>query len=145
MRRRLSLLALLPLAAVLTGCPFDNEQGDGMGCTREFATVRVRVVDAGGTPTVPTSATVTRASGQSLVCPASDDLYKSGCVVPIRNPPAGPIEIELVHDGIEVSRTGETIRVGAAAGALRGTAEVVVRNDGCHVAKVSGPDTLVLR
>ncbi len=143
MRRRLALFAALSFAAVLTGCPFDGVGDEGRACTAIFASVSLPVVDARAAPVVPSSATVTRADGTSLVCPTETE--QGGCVVPISGPGVGPPRIEGVNDGITVVRRGETIRVGARAGNLSGTADLVVGTDGCHVRKISGPDMLVLR
>ncbi len=144
--RHVRLLAVLPLAVVVAGCPFDNlgDSGERV-CTLELRSIHLRVVDARGEPVAPTAATVERADGTSLVCPSTGAAPASGCVEPLRMVGAVPPLVVVVDDLVEVSPAGETIRVGASAGTLSGKAEVVVRHDGCHVEKVSGPTEIVLR
>ncbi len=141
--RRLAALALVPLAVVLAGCPFDNLGGDEQKvCTREFRSLHLGVVDAAGAGVTPTAATVTRADGTSLVCTTEQ---QGACVAPLAHLSFRPGSIEVFNDGVEASRRGETIRVGVAAGARTGSAEIVVRNDGCHVEQVAGPLRIVVR
>ena len=136
-------LAPVPFAVLLAGCPFDDE---ARVCTREFATVRLPVVDAAGQPAVPTSATVTRADGRSLVCPTSDDRFRSGCVVPLDAGPYADLAlVEVVHDGIELEGGGEPLRVTATDGVRSGSAEVIVGDDGCYLRRLSGADRIILR
>lgn len=144
--RRLSRLLALPLAVVLAGCPFDNFGDDQeRACDLLLTNITLAVVDAGGAPVRPTSATVERADGTSLVCAASGNRPSTGCVDPLSQSQTERPIIVVVDDNVTVSTAVEMIRVGASAGALRGTAEIFVRRGECHVEKVSGPTEIVLR
>lgn len=138
---------LLPLAVVLAGCPLDvgGGPGDPVVCTMIFAAVTLDARDDEGAPVAADSVSVRRADGQQLVCPASAPEDASGCVRPFVVSNADRTRFAVVHDGIALSRTGETLRVTASDGRRSGRADVVVGHDGCHVEMVSGPSEIVLR
>lgn len=139
-------LVLIPVV-VLAGC--SSVTDEGVGCDDAFRTLALSVSDASGADVLPTSASVTRVNGTSLVCPSTADRYRPDCVVPIdATADSAPRPfVFIAHDAMfeTLSRRGERLRITASDGARFGTAEVVVRSGQCHVEQVSGPMQIVLR
>lgn len=144
MRRLLPLLPLV-LSACRSATPPEAGEGPGQrACTMEFRTYGTTLVDAQARPVTGARVDVRRADGTSILC-RSDDAR--GCLRPADVTGYGaPGTYTLMTDGVQVSTAGETFAAmltapdgRAAAGTFR------FSNDGCHVRKLSGPDTLRLR
>ena len=128
---------LLALAALL-GC----DSAASQICTREWVQSVVAVVDASRLPVLDATVDVQRArSGDSIVCTGEPE---AGCVAtPSYRQERG--EYLVLDDGIRVRRAGEWFTVTATRGAASATTDLRFGHDGCHIEKLAGPDTLVLR
>lgn len=121
---------LLGGALLAAGCTPD----DGLVCTTEFAMVTVYVQDALAAPvTAATVTTVLVRTGDTLPVNQSLILLAPGHYV--------------VVDDASTSRlrpTGDSLAVTIRNGPASLTAGYRVRGDGCHVGRLSGPDTLTM-
>ncbi len=104
-------------------------------CTLEFRTFAVTVMDRAGEPAENVSITVRRVSdGVELTAP--DDFLQT----------PGVYVILTDGNGDELAEDGTAIEVVGTLGDSGFTAEYVFSRDacGCHVNKISGPDTVQL-
>jgi hypothetical protein len=130
---RAGRLATAFAVMALQGCA-DGGMNDG-ACTAMFASIPVTVVDAAGQPVE--NATVTAVlvrTGETLV-PTSLMLFAAGTY-------------PLVDDGSSglIRRTGDAVQAHIANGAQSRTVDYIFSvPGGCHVSKVSGPDTVTLQ
>lgn len=144
----------LLIALLAAGCQPAAET-PGRVCTMEFRTIGLTVVDSLNAPVAEADVDVIRtATGRSIVC-TGEQQY--GCVVPGdgRGHRAasndGVLSVwgaglyEVMHDGVSVRGGGEMFRVEVGKGAARASEQLLFAHDGCHVRKLSGPDTLRLR
>lgn len=133
---------LLPLALLVAACQPAAETPERV-CTMEFRTIGVTVVDSTGAPVASAAVDVIReATGESVVC-ASEG--QEGCVQPAASSGVqGGGNFEVMTDAVPVSEAGETFRVVARHDGLEAEAPFQIGFDGCHVEKLSGPDTLRL-
>jgi hypothetical protein len=116
--------------AVLPGLACDS--GLGSVCTTEFRTVPVTVVDRADTP-------IADASVVAVLVRTSDTLSP-----PVSGPSPTGVYI-IVDDGSrhKILTAGELVRVQVERGAQAFGADYVFDvPGGCHIHKVSGPDTL---
>ena len=129
MRHRLTI-ALLPLLALAGAC-----EDEGVVCTEEFRMITPVVVDSTGAP-------VGDYSGRSVLRATGDTLHEvhEGSVGPQGFVVADDLDLDKLH------ALGGTVDVtlGRAAGDSA-TGTYVIDAKVCHVALVSGPDTLMLR
>ncbi len=132
MSKPLSLcIAALITAAGLSACNDNTAQV----CTASFATATTTVVDTTGAPVqAATVSTVLIRTGQTLP------------ITSLLDPVTGVYPI--LDDGSisQLHASGDSIRVRAVNGAA--AVEAVYHFDvpgGCHISKISGPDTLVVR
>ncbi len=135
MSLRRTRLALLPLVAVLAACSSDATGGLKV-CTTLFAMIPVVVVDAKGAPLVSIAITdsVLR-THERFAIPQSFNGWSPGTFHVFDDSFSGRIR-----------ESGDAVRVTGTNGILSFTADFVFGvPDGCHVAKVSGPDTVVVR
>jgi hypothetical protein len=122
--------AILALAATLAACDGDDA---GPACTQEFRTAAVTVVDGRGTPaTDATVRTVLVRTGEPVTVTSILDLV--------------PGSYLILDDGAVALIEGddEAFRVTAArptGNAVEATYRFAAPG-GCHIEKVSGPDTL---
>ena len=123
-------VAAMLLAAA--GCADDSMPG-GI-CTASFATITVTVGDGQSQPVTGASVTATLVrTGETLV-PTTLMLTVPGTYA-------------LVDDGSThlIRRSGDAVQARLEKGALSVTADYVFAvADGCHVNKVSGPDSVTL-
>jgi len=130
---RAPVLAALAAVAGLQACA-DGATGGG-ACTAMFASVPVTVIDGAGQPVE--AATVTAVlvrTGQTLV--------PTGLIL------TTPGTYPLVDDGSTsvIQRSGEAVQAHISKGAQSLSVDYVFAvPDGCHVSKVSGPDTVALQ
>ena len=123
------------LASMLVAIPACSADSTGGGaCTAMFAIVPVAVVDGAGQPVegAEVSAVLVR-TGQTLV-PTNLALFAPGTY-------------PLVDDGSTavLRRSGDDVTATITKGAQSMTVDYVFSvADGCHVSKVSGPDTVTL-
>jgi hypothetical protein len=125
--RNLSLLA----SVGLLGC----DQQSTEVCTAMFAVSTVTVVDAGSAPAAGATVTTTLVRTGETLTPTTLMDFVTG-VYPILDDGAIP----------RLRPSGDSIRVRAHQGAA--SAEAIYRFEipgGCHIEKISGPDTLVLQ
>lgn len=115
------------------GCADDSMPGSV--CTASFATITVIVVDGQSQPVTGASVTARLVrTGQTLV-PATLMLTVPGTYA-------------LVDDGSThlIRRSGDAVQASISKGSQSVTADYVVAvADGCHISKVSGPDTVSLK
>lgn len=131
LRRR--LFAVLPVAGILAAC---NDLSTGRICTTSFALIPVVVVDALGAPLASISITdsVLR-THERFAVPQSFNGWSAGT-------------FHVFDDSFiaKVRGSGDSVRVTGSTGTLSFGADFVFgAPDGCHVAKLSGPDTVVAR
>lgn len=129
---RRQLLRGLPLlaTAALLGC---DQQSEAV-CTALFAVATVTVVDSTAAPAAAATVTSTLIRTGETLTPTTVMDFVTG-VYPILDDGAVP----------KLQSAGDSIRVHAAQGSA--TAEAIYRftvPGGCHIERVSGPDTLVL-
>ena len=120
---------LTPVAAsiLLTAC---NESG---GCTAIFAIVQVVAVTPAGDPVL----------GLTI----RDSLVRTGHAFVVEQwlgAPPGTYQIFNDNYGRELSREVETVRVTGSDGTRGFSANFVFEAGECHVAKRSGPDTVIV-
>jgi hypothetical protein len=135
MSLRRTLLALLPLVAALAACNSDST-GGLKGCTTLFAMIPVVVVDAQGAPLASIAITdsVLR-THERFVVPQSFNGW-----------PAGTFHVFDDSFSDRIRGSGDAVRVTGTNGTLAFAADFVFGvPDGCHVARISGPDTVVAR
>lgn len=130
---RRSLFAFLPVAGALAAC---NADFGGKVCTTMFAMIPVVVVNAQGTPLTGVSITdsVLR-THERFAVPQSFNGWAPGT-------------FHVFDDGLmsKVRESGDMVRVTGTSGELYFAADFVFgAPGGCHVAKLSGPDTVVAR
>lgn len=103
-------------------------------CTALFALVPITVVDGGGTPL--TGMTITDSilrTHERFVVPQSEGLYPPGTYHVMTDAFLGRFR-----------ESGDPVRVTGTNGSFAFAADFVFgAPDGCHVAKLSGPDTVV--
>jgi hypothetical protein len=127
---RIGAAAMMLTLSSCSGEPMDN----GGICTASFATIPVTVVDDRGQPVAGAAVTATLVrTGQTLE-PTTLMLTIPGTYV-------------VIDDGSThlLSRSGDAVQVRISKGAAAITADYVFAvPDGCHVSKVSGPNTVTL-
>lgn len=112
-----------------------DEGMPGGACTASFATVGVTVVDGAGQPVPDASVTATLVRTGQVLVPTTLMLTVPGTYT-------------LVDDGSTraIRRSGESVQARIARDSQSMTVDYVFSvPDGCHVNKVSGPDTVVLQ
>lgn len=108
----------------------------------EYRSFAVRVQTAAGQPVTDARLAVRRADGTNLVCTGAEE---NGCVAPRGSAPGGALSSYVVMtDGVPIARAGENITVTATSDGQSVAGVFRFQHDGCHVAKVSGPDVLTL-
>ncbi|MEO8635747.1 MAG: hypothetical protein ABI587_10770 [Gemmatimonadales bacterium] len=127
--QRIAGTLLLPIA-LLAGC-----DGIATVCTSEFAVVTVTVVDTLGAPVTDATVTSTLLRTGAILSPTSLALLTAGTYI-------------IVDDGARepLRNAGDSVGVTARRGtgpSLPATYVIDVPG-GCHVHKLSGPDTLSL-
>lgn len=119
------------LAAAVSACGSDSTNG---ACTEMFATIPVTIVDGAGQPVeAATLTTVLVRTGQVLV-PTTLMLSVPGTYT-------------LADDGSTsfIRRSGDAVQAHIVKGAAAITVDYVLAVEGgCHISKVSGPDTVTL-
>ena len=123
---------MLALAALAGAC--GSQSGGGRVCTDLFAFITAIAVDTSGKPVtgLAVSDTVTR-TGHGF--DVAQQAYG----------PDGTVTIFSDSNLGDVRESGDAVRVTGIVGAARFAADYVFGSDGCHVRKVSGPDTVVVR
>jgi len=124
------LLVVLVLLAGAAGC---TDQMPGQVCTALFAYIQVAVQSKTGQPI----------QGLSI----SDSVLRTGAVftVPQSGVPNAPGSYVVLDDNFrnQLRTSGDSVRVtGYEGGEVFSTLYVFDVPDGCHVQKVSGPDTV---
>ena len=130
---RRKLFAVLPVAGVLAAC---NDHPTGRICTTSFALIPVIVVNAQGAPlgSIAITDSVLR-THERFAVPQSFNGW-----------PAGTFHIFDDSFIGKVRESGDSVRVTGTNGTLSFGADFVFgAPDGCHVMKLSGPDTVVAR
>jgi hypothetical protein len=126
------MVGLAAIVALMSAC---GGSPGGAACTELFVSIPVTVVDNGGQPVEEATVTaVLLRTGQTL-------------------PPTGlmlntPGSYTLVDDGSTsvLRRTGDPVQAHISKGAQSMTVDYVFSvPGGCHVDKVSGPDTVTLQ
>jgi hypothetical protein len=129
---RLTKLGGAAMLLSLAGCGDDGMPGGA--CTASFAMVGVTVVDGGGQPVPDASVTATLVRTGQVLVPTTLMLPVPGTYV-------------LVDDGSSqlIRRSGDAVQARIAKGVTSVTADYVLAVEGgCHVSKVSGPDSVTL-
>lgn len=112
------------------------DDGQGVVCTAEFRSITVTVVDTLGSPVGDATVTATNLRTGTLLGPTSLALLTPGTYV-------------IVDDGSrdKLREAGDSVRVTAGRDASPVTTATYFISvpAGCHVEKVSGPDTLAVR
>lgn len=125
----------LGLTVVLVSLAACSDEGmPGGACTASFATVGVTVVDGAGQPVPDASVTATLVRTGQVLVPTTLMLTVPGTYT-------------LVDDGSTnvIRRAGESVQAHVSRGTQSVTADYVFSvPDGCHINKVSGPDTVTL-
>lgn len=125
-------MAVLILA--VSGCSGDPMSGGDAACTASFAIMIVKVVDGGGRPVPDASVTATLLRTGQVLVPTTLALSVPGTYV-------------LVDDGSThlIRRSGDAVQAQVSRGGVSITADYVFNAPGgCHINKVSGPDTVTL-
>jgi len=121
-------------AMLLSIAACGDDSMPGGACTASFATVGVTVVDGAGQPVPDASVTaILVRTGQTLV-PTTLMLTPPGTYT-------------LVDDGSThlIRRSGDAVQASISKDARSVTADYVFAvADGCHISKVTGPDTVSL-
>lgn len=123
---------LAAMVAALPACSSDSIGGGA--CTELFAMVPVTVVEGAGEP-------VEDATVSAVLVRTGQVLQPTGLALLV------PGTYPLVDDGSTsvIRRSGDAVRATITTGATSLTADYVFAvADGCHVNKVSGPDTVTL-
>lgn len=118
--------------ALMSAC---SDAPGGTACTAMFASVPVTVVDGAGRP-------VEEATVTAVLVRTGQVLTPTGLIL------NAPGTYPLVDDGSTsvIRRAGESVQAHISRGAQSMTADYVFSvPDGCHVNKVSGPDTVTLQ
>ena len=122
---------LLLLAVATSACTTSSSGG---ACTAIFAYITAVAVDAGGQPVtgLAVADTVVR-TGHGFAVP-QDAVFLAGTV-------------DIFSDNFmgEVRESGDAVRVTGTAAGKGFSASYTFGSDGCHVRKVAGPDTVVVR
>jgi hypothetical protein len=130
----MQLMKAACVAIFLSTAGCGNDSMPGGVCTASFATVPVTVVDGQGQPVAEASVTARLVrTGQTLV-PTTLMLTVPGTYT-------------LVDDGSThlIRHSGDAVQARISKGAQSVTADYVFAVvDGCHISKVSGPDTVPL-
>jgi hypothetical protein len=126
-------LCLACLAIGVNACDTEPE-----ACLPNFATVTVAVVNTTGDTLAPLN--------------VSDTVVSTGVVLQLSPiaaglPPEGLPEVPIFTDAFidEVSRTGDAVVVGITAGDHTASESYRFRFDGCHVQKMTGPTTILMK
>ncbi len=133
------LLAAALTTVAATGCRTPRAaapapDGGQMACTMDFRSVGFVLVDGFDRPVGGARVEVRRTDG-SLV---ETDRGIAG------NGPANG-RYTIADDGTRITPSGETMTVNASTNGLAVAGVYRIGNDGCHVAKLAGADTLRLR
>lgn len=138
--RTLQYLSILFLAALMGGC--DSTNSIDRVCTAEFRIFSTTVLSPDGEPADSVDISITIGDSDESFDPCAED-FEENCDI------GGPVGFYIIfHDGlIDKIDEGEnaTVLVEGTRGELGFTREFVFTNDGCHVAKVAGPDTVTLQ
>jgi hypothetical protein len=135
--RRGVAIAAMGLATVLAGC---TESSTDLVCTMEFRTLTVQVHDEAGQPVPDAALRVHRSDTDEAWPPVT-----AGGPVDAGRGTYAVIDdshLPLIQPSERVPLTLTATRSGPSAAA--GTVLWVVTSDGCHVSRVSGPDTLTV-
>lgn len=146
---RASVALLMPLLLGASGCrstatPDETPTGPGdRACTMEFRTYGVTLLGASGQPVTDARVEMRRANGTSILCRFDSD---RDCLRPgdVRGYGA-PGTYTIMTDGVPVNTAGETFTANLTADGRTAVGTYRFSHDGCHVRKLSGPDTLSLR
>ena len=134
MSLRRTLLALLPVAGALAACNADST-GSLKVCTTLFAMIPVVVVDSQGAPLVSIAIT------DSVL-----RTHERFAIPQHQGWPAGTFHVFDDSFSGRIRETDDAVRVTGTTGTISFVADFVFGvPDGCHVAKVSGPDTVIAR
>jgi hypothetical protein len=123
------------MAMLLSVVACSDDSMPGGACTASFAMIGVTVVDGAGQPVPGASITATLVRTGQVLVPTTLMLTAPGTYV-------------LVDDGSSslLRRSGDAVQAHIAKGALATTADYVIALEGgCHVSRVSGPDTVTLQ
>ena len=152
-------LALLPLAFAVAGCsslrPSEAEE-DATGCRQVFEAVYLSVTDARGAPAHGAAVSATNLRTGEVYGPCPDGPAAPGAVLPAgcqADPSIGLFDppdlayYKLVDDGHRggLSARGDTLLVRGTRGDAAFETRQVVRDDGCHVERTWGLETVRLR
>ena len=121
-------------AAVLSLIGCAEASSNSCACTEEFRTYVIVVVNAVGTPVANLTPSVT--------------LVRTGQpITPLASPVGGTYPAFSDAELPLVQSSGDLVRFEVASGQASGTADITFAATPCrcHIEKVSGPDTLVLR
>lgn len=133
-------IAGIVFASLLAGCVYFGDDGEScanQACTALFASVGVELVDASGQRvTGMTTRTVSVETGAVLHQSRPEDGGEFGYVVV-----DDTLNIALLGDG---DRHGVRFFADGAAGSAIGDFVIEAGACVCHVAKLSGPDTIVV-
>ena len=118
--------------AAVTACS-DTSGGSDGACTASFAIHTVRIEDGAGSPVSGASVTAVLARTGEVLQPTTLSLMTEGVYV-------------VVDDGSThlIRRQGDQVDVRVTSGSASRDLGYVFATDGCHVNKVSGPDTVTL-
>lgn len=136
-RPRRSSVVVLTMLAGLSGCADSSTE---LVCTMEFRILTIQVHDSNGLPVSDATLTVYHEGTNSAWPPATGDGGFSsdrGTYAVIDDS-----HLQRIERGENVPLTLSATR--SAQPAAVGTASWVVTSDGCHVSRVSGPDTLTI-
>ncbi len=132
-------MSFLPkLAAVVSLAGLMSCSGGGMNdavCTAMFAWIPVTVIDGAGQP-------VENATVEAVLVRTGATLVPTGLMLTV------PGTYALVDDGSSsvIRRSGDAVQAHITKGEQSKTVDYVFSvPDGCHVSKVSGPDTVTLQ
>ena len=133
------LLAATAALTVATGCRTPRAataapDAGQIACTMDFRSVGFTLVDASDRPVGGARVEVRRTDG-SLV---ETDRGTAGSGL-------ASGRYAIADDGTRVTASGETMTVNASTNGQAVAGVYRIGNDGCHVAKLSGADTLRLR
>jgi hypothetical protein len=121
----------ISVSLLLSSCATETED---CICTQEFRLIRVLVVDESGSPVEGLNSTITNLEGKFY---NMEDVYSSSGYYAVMSD-------EYVHD---FSNAARKIFFTASSDSGIANGEFLINTDRCqcHVQKVSGPDTLLLR